>query len=192
VTGAPPLLNMTERRDMNRQVNNGLRAALVLLVLAACRPQVPSQAEATSGVSNDAVASKGTTMTESGYANVNDLRMYYEVHGAGKPIVLLHGSYMNIPMNWSQFIPLLAKERKVIVTELQGHGRTKDIAREFSYEALADDVSGLLQHLKIESADVLGYSMGGGVAFQAAAKWVTSTGCPSLVWPFSRARPISG
>ena len=96
--------------------------------------------------------------------------MYYEVYGKGKPIVLLHGSYMNIPLNWSHIIPLLAKDRKVIVMEMQGHGRTKDIPREFSYEGMADDVSGLLKHLKIDSADILGYSMGGGVAFQLAVR----------------------
>jgi len=65
---------------------------------------------------------------------------------------------------------LLAKDRKVIVAEMQGHGRTRDIAREFSYEGMADDVSGLLTHLKIDSADILGYSMGGGVAFQVAVR----------------------
>jgi pimeloyl-ACP methyl ester carboxylesterase len=82
----------------------------------------------------------------------------------------LHGSYMNIPMNWSHIIPLMAKDRKVIVTELQGHGRTRDISRELSYESMADDVSGLLKHLKIDSADILGYSMGGGVAWQFAVR----------------------
>ena len=96
--------------------------------------------------------------------------MYYEVYGTGKPIVLLHGSYMSIPLNWSHIIPLLAKDRKVIVAEMQAHGRTKDIPRELSYEAMADDVSGLLKHLQTDSADVLGYSMGGGVAFQVAVR----------------------
>lgn len=107
---------------------------------------------------------------ESGYADVNGLKMYYEVYGEGKPIVLLHGSYLTIPLNWSQIIPLLAKDRKVIAVEVQGHGRTKDTSREFSYENLADDVSALLNHLKIDKADVLGYSMGGGVAFQFAVR----------------------
>lgn len=120
--------------------------------------------------SNDTVVSQHTKPTASGYADVNGLKMYYEVHGSGKPIVLLHGSYMNIPLNWSHIIPLLAKDRKVIVAEMQGHGRTKDISREFSYEGMADDVSGLLEHLKTDSADVLGYSMGGGVAFQVAVR----------------------
>ena len=109
---------------------------------------------------------------ESGYADVNGLKLYYEVHGKGKrnPIVLLHGSYMAIPLNWSRFIPLLAKDRKVIATEMQGHGRTRDIAREFSYEAMADDVSGLLKHLNIDKADLLGYSMGGCLAFRIAIR----------------------
>jgi pimeloyl-ACP methyl ester carboxylesterase len=113
---------------------------------------------------------KNIKPTKSGYALVNGLKMYYEVYGEGKPIVLLHGSYMTIPLNWSNFISLLAKDRKVIATEMQGHGRTRDIAREFSYEGMADDVSGLLKHLKIDKADLLGYSMGGGLAFQVAVR----------------------
>lgn len=103
--------------------------------------------------------------------------MYYEEYqpdglaeGKGKPIVLLHGSFVNIPLNWSHILPRLAKDRKVIVAEMQDHGRTKDIPRDFSYEGMADDVSGLLEHLKIDSADILGYSMGGGVAFQMAVR----------------------
>lgn len=107
---------------------------------------------------------------DTGYADVNGLKMYYEVYGAGKPLVLIHGSFMNIPLNWSGIIPLLAKDRKVIVAEMQAHGRTKDIARELSYEAMADDVSALLKHLKVDSADILGYSMGGGVAYQFAIR----------------------
>lgn len=123
-----------------------------------------------SSAPEDAVLNRSMEPTTSGYADVNGLKMYFEVYGEGKPIVLLHGSYMNIPLNWSQIIPLLAKNRKVIVAEMQGHGRTRDISREFSYEGMADDVSGLLKHLKIETADVLGYSMGGGVAFQFAVR----------------------
>lgn len=108
--------------------------------------------------------------TDTGYADVNGLTMYYEVYGQGQPLVLLHGSYMSIPLNWSHIIPLLAKDRRVIATEMQGHGRTRDTAREFSYENMADDVSGLLKHLHIDKADILGYSMGGGVAFQVAMR----------------------
>ena len=115
-------------------------------------------------------AQKKIKPLKSGYAPVNGLQLYYEVYGEGKPIVLIHGSYMNIPLNWSHIIPLLAQDRKVVVAEMQGHGRTKDIGRKFSYENMADDVSELLKHLKMEKADILGYSMGGGVAFQMAVR----------------------
>jgi len=105
-----------------------------------------------------------------GYAPVNGLKMYYEVHGNGDPVVLLHGSFMTITNNWSGWIGELAKTRKVIAVELQGHGRTADIERDFSYENLADDVAALLDHLKIPSADLIGYSLGGGIAMQCAIR----------------------
>lgn len=113
-----------------------------------------------------AQAQKPTT----GYAPVNGLKMYYEIHGSGEPLVLLHGSYMSIPGNWSAWIGELAKTRKVIAVEMQGHGRTADIKRDFSYESLADDIAAMLDHLKIKQADVLGYSMGAGVAMQVAIR----------------------
>ena len=105
-----------------------------------------------------------------GYAPVNGLRMYYEVQGTGDPVVLLHGSFMTITNNWAGWIGELSKTRKVIAVEMQGHGRTADIPREFSYENLADDVAALLDHLRIERADLIGYSMGGGVAMQCAIR----------------------
>ena len=113
-----------------------------------------------------AQAQKPTT----GYAPVNGLKMYYEIHGSGEPLVLLHGSYMTITNNWTGWIGELSKARKVIAVEMQGHGRTADINRDFSYENLADDISGLLEYLKIRQADLLGYSMGGGVAMQVAIR----------------------
>jgi pimeloyl-ACP methyl ester carboxylesterase len=141
----------------------------IVIGVTSCQPQQKENQE-TSTASKDTSASQNIKPAENGYADVNGLKMYYEVYGTGKPIVLLHGSYMNILLNWTHIIPLLAKDRKVIVTELQGHGRTRDISREFSYEGMADDVSGLLKHLKIDSADILGYSMGGGVAWQFAVR----------------------
>src|SRR5262247_4943314 len=105
-----------------------------------------------------------------GYAPVNGVKMYYEVHGSGEPVVLLHGAFMTITNNWTGWIGELSKTRKVIAVEMQGHGRTADIEREFSYENLADDVAALLDYLKIPSADLLGYSMGGGVAMQCAIR----------------------
>jgi pimeloyl-ACP methyl ester carboxylesterase len=105
-----------------------------------------------------------------GYAPVNGLKMYYEVHGSGEPVVLLHGAFMTITNNWTGWIGELSKTRKVIAVEMQGHGRTADIERDFSSENLADDVAALLDYLKIPSADLIGYSMGGGVAMQCAIR----------------------
>ena len=105
-----------------------------------------------------------------GYAPVNGLKMYYEVHGSGDPVVLLHGAYMTIPGNWTGWIGELSKTRKVIAVEMQGHGRTADIKRDLSFENLADDVAALLDHLKIPSADLIGFSMGGGVAMECAIR----------------------
>lgn len=105
-----------------------------------------------------------------GYAPVNGLKMYYEVHGSGDPVVLLHGSFMTITNNWTGWITELAKTRKVIAIEMQGHGRTGDIDRDISPANLADDVAALLDHFKIAKADILGYSMGGGVAMQCAIR----------------------
>jgi pimeloyl-ACP methyl ester carboxylesterase len=108
-------------------------------------------------------ASKGN------YAEVNGLNMYYEIHGTGQPLVLLHGAYMTIDAV-GEVVPALAETRQVIAVELQGHGRTADMDRPLSYELMADDVAALLRHLVIEKADVFGYSMGGGVALQVAIR----------------------
>jgi pimeloyl-ACP methyl ester carboxylesterase len=103
------------------------------------------------------------------YAEVNGVSMYYEIHGTGQPLVLLHGAYMTIDA-MGEVVPELARTRRVIAVELQGHGRTADIDRPLSYEQMADDIAALLRHLGIEKADVFGYSMGGGVALQVAIR----------------------
>lgn len=153
---------------MNRHFLRGL-SLFIILLMASCQ-QRTKEGEKDFSSTKDTTANQPVRPVESGYADVNGLKMYYEVYGAGKPIVLIHGSFMNIPMNWAHIIPLLAKDRKVVVAEMQGHGRTKDIPRAFSYEGMADDISGLLKQLKIDSSDILGYSMGGGVAFQMAVR----------------------
>jgi len=152
-----------------KHIITGSWIAIILAVMVSCQSQ-QKESKPTSNAPKDSVVRQDIQPAESGYADVNGLKMYYEVYGKGKPIVLLHGSFMTIPLNWSHIIPLMAKDRKVIVTEMQGHGRTRDISRELSFEAMADDVSGLLKHLKIDSADILGYSMGGGIAFQVAVR----------------------
>jgi pimeloyl-ACP methyl ester carboxylesterase len=109
------------------------------------------------------------TTVQGNYAEVNGLEMYYELHGIGQPIVVLHGAYMSIG-TMGEMIPELAKTRQVIAVDLQGHGRTADINRPLSYEAMADDVAALLEHLTIEKTDLFGFSMGGGVALQVAIR----------------------
>jgi pimeloyl-ACP methyl ester carboxylesterase len=89
----------------------------------------------------------------SGYAPVSGLEMYYEIHGTGDPVVLLHGSFMTITNNWTRTIAQLSRSRQVIAVEMQGHGRTADIDRAFSYENLADDIAALLDYLKITQAE---------------------------------------
>lgn len=104
-----------------------------------------------------------------GYAPVNGLELYYEIHGSGEPLVLVHGGVVGIAM-WGPNLPALAESRQVIAVELQGHGRTRDVDRPLSYEALADDVAALLDHLGLARADVMGLSLGGGVALQFAIR----------------------
>ncbi|SEH31876.1 alpha/beta fold hydrolase [Chryseobacterium culicis] len=106
--------------------------------------------------------------SESGYAPVNGIKVYYEVYGKGKPIVLLHGAFMTIDMNWGELIPELSKNRKVIALELQGHGHSPFSERKLSHAVLASDVTKVMDYLKIDKADVAGYSFGGEVAYQLA------------------------
>ena len=101
------------------------------------------------------------------YASVNDLHMYYEVHGDGPPLILLHGAYMNAE-GMRPLAEGLAGIRQVIVPEAQAHARTADIDRPLSYEQMGDDAAALLHELGHEQADVVGYSMGGGAALRMA------------------------
>jgi pimeloyl-ACP methyl ester carboxylesterase len=112
----------------------------------------------------------GQQKPTTGYAPVDGLKMYYEIHGSGEPVVLLHGAFMAITDDWRVWISELSKTRKVIAVDMQGHGRTADIKRDITYENLADDVAGLLDYLKIERADIVGYSLGGGAAMQCAVR----------------------
>jgi pimeloyl-ACP methyl ester carboxylesterase len=98
---------------------------------------------------------------------VNGMQMYYEVSGAGEPIVVLHGAYMNIP-TMGAIIPMLAKTHKVYAVELQGHGRTTDINRPITYQNLADDVAAFMDAVGLAKADIFGYSMGSVAGLQLA------------------------
>jgi pimeloyl-ACP methyl ester carboxylesterase len=98
-------------------------------------------------------------------ASVNGLELYYEVYGEGQPLVLLHGG-VGASEVFGPLLPGLTQNHQVIAVHLQGHGRTADIDRPFSFESMADDIAGLLKLLGVSSADILGYSLGGGVALQ--------------------------
>jgi pimeloyl-ACP methyl ester carboxylesterase len=115
----------------------------------------------------------GETMTQtggqSGYATVNGLEMYYEVHGSGEPLVLVHGGLQTIEL-MAEFVADLAQLRQVIAVELEGHGHTPLRGGPLSYEQLADDVAALAAELGLAEVDLLGYSLGGGVAWQVAIR----------------------
>ena len=134
-------------------------------------------------------------MTQGQFAKINGLNLYYEIHGSGQPLILLHGGFGVVGM-FEQGLPLLAEHGQVIGVELQGHGHTADIDRPLSFEHMADDVAALVKHLGLGRADVLGYSVGGGVALQTAIQHpdlvrklvVVSAPCKSDGWyPETRA-----
>src|SRR5215211_1020742 len=106
---------------------------------------------------------------QTGYASVNGIELYYEVHGAGEPLVLLHGGVGASEM-FGANLPELARSKQVIAVHLLAHAHTADIDRPMTYEAMADDVASLIGHLGFERADVMGYSLGGGVSLQTAIR----------------------
>ena len=112
-----------------------------------------------------------TEATSSGqYADVNGVHLYFETHGSGRPLILLHGGLGSGEM-FGPTIPALADHHQVIVPDLQGHGRTADIDRPIDVRLMADDIAALIDHLGLDQPDVVGYSLGGGVAFFTASKY---------------------
>src|SRR4030067_842684 len=105
-----------------------------------------------------------------GYVSANGLNMYYEIHGEGRPLVLLHGAFSAIGTSFGKLLPELAKTRQVIALEVQAHGHTADIDRPLSMEQMADDTAAALQQLGIENADFFGYSTGAGIALQVVIR----------------------
>src|SRR6267142_5086052 len=109
------------------------------------------------------------------YAKVNGLNLYYETHGAGRPLILLHGGLMSSE-TFGPVLPKLAERHQVIAPDLQGHGRTADIDRPIDIRLMADDIAALIGHLGLEQPDIVGYSLGGGVAFFTAVKYPQKVG----------------
>lgn len=104
------------------------------------------------------------------YASVNDLDMYYQEHGSGDPLVLLHGGLITIDVSFGELLPVLATTRRVIAVEQQGHGHTPDIDRPLTFDQMADDTAALLRQVGVERADLFGYSDGGIVALGMAIR----------------------
>jgi pimeloyl-ACP methyl ester carboxylesterase len=153
-------------RSVYRAVTLSQSMAAVLAAAAIIAAPVRAQAP----VKRDAWGAwGGKTKSVGHYADVNGLKLYYETHGTGRPLVLLHGGLGAIEM-FGPNLPALAKGRQVIAVDLQGHGRTADIDRPLSVALMADDIAALIKHLGLESADIMGYSLGGGVALQTAIR----------------------
>src|ERR687888_40061 len=104
------------------------------------------------------------------YAEVNGINLYYDTHGSGRPMILLHGGLGSGEM-FGPVLPVLAEHHQVVLVDLQGHGRTADIDRPIDVRLMADDIAALIRHLGLEQADVMGCSLGGGVAFHTAGKY---------------------
>ncbi len=109
------------------------------------------------------------------YADVNGLRLYYETHGQGRPMILLHGGLGSGEM-FAPVLPTLAAGHQVILPDLQGHGRTADVDRPLTLRLMADDIAALIDHLGLEKPDLVGYSLGGGVAIEVAARYPEKVG----------------
>jgi pimeloyl-ACP methyl ester carboxylesterase len=109
------------------------------------------------------------------YAEVNGINLYYETHGTGQPLILLHGGLGSGEM-FGPILPTLAEHHRVILVDLQGHGRTADIDRPLDLWSMADDIAALIDHLGLDRPDVVGYSLGGGVALRVAAQYPGKVG----------------
>jgi pimeloyl-ACP methyl ester carboxylesterase len=116
------------------------------------------------------------------YAEVNGINLYFETRGSGRPLILLHGGLGSGEM-FGPVLGLLAERHKVIAVDLQGHGRTADIDRPIDIKLMADDIAALIDHLGLDRPDIVGYSLGGGVAFQTAAKYPAKVGRLVVVSP---------
>ena len=130
------------------------------------------------------------------YAEVNGINLYFETHGAGRPLVLLHGGLGSGEI-FGPILPQLAERRQVVTPDLQGHGRTADIDRPIDVRLMADDIAALIEYLRLDRPDIVGYSLGGGVALQTAAKYPAKVGRlvaasanirPDAIYPEMRAQ----
>ena len=120
--------------------------------------------------STDTAVTEEETEGAGNYADVNGIKLYYETHGAGRPLILLHGGLGATSM-FDALLPTLTRGHQTIAVDLQGHGRTADIDRPITAELMAGDIAALIKHLKLDRPDILGYSLGGGVATFVAMRY---------------------
>lgn len=146
--------------------NSILYFVLVFVLLVSCNSIKHSERN----VYQDKMVVGDTLHYKNGYSEVNGIKMYYEIYGDGKPLVLIHGGGSTIQTTFATVIPMLAKHRKLIAVELQAHGRTSDREEDESFEQDADDVAALLKNLNIDKADFFGFSNGGTTTVQIAIR----------------------
>lgn len=137
--------------------------SILLLILISC-----AEKKTTNPITE--LVKQNSMSFKSGYSDVNGLKMYYEIYGAGKPLVLVHGGGSTIQTSFEKIIPLLSKNRQVIALEIQAHGRTSDRNADLSFEQDADDIATLLKNLHISQADFFGFSNGGTTVLQLAIR----------------------
>jgi pimeloyl-ACP methyl ester carboxylesterase len=148
-----------------------LFCTIITTLFFSCSHQPPKETTKTSINTNSANATMNdTTFKKNGYADVNGIKMYYEIYGDGKPLVLIHGGGSTIQTSFGRIIPVLSKSHQIIAVELQAHGRTSDRDKELSFEQDADDVAALLKTLNITKADFLGFSNGANTTLQIAIR----------------------
>jgi pimeloyl-ACP methyl ester carboxylesterase len=144
-----------------------LLAAVMGALLISCARSAPDEQPSMPQATAETSAPQPLKPVSSGYADVNGIRLYHEIYGQGEPLVLLPGGFMTIG-EMSAILQPLAKTRKVIAVELQGHGRTADTDRPLAFETLGNDIAALLDHLSIPKADVIGLSLGAAVGLRTA------------------------
>lgn len=149
--------NINTKQNMKRRI---IYFVLTIFTLTSCNNKT----------TKDMTTTNNNLTFKSGYSEANGIKMYYEIYGHGKPLVLIHGGGSTIQTNFDKIIPLLAKNRKIIAVELQAHGRTSDRNADLTFEQDADDVATFLKNLNIDKADFLGFSNGGTTTLQIAIR----------------------
>jgi len=161
------LVNCNEQHNQQKITGYEIRNYLFCIdnfLLTSCSGKILKSENSVAPITSDSVT------FNYGYSDVNGLKMYYEIYGQGKPLVLIHGGGSTIQTNFGKIIPLLARNRKVIAVELEAHGRTNSRNTDLTFEQDADDVAELLKNLNIGKADFFGFSNGGTTALQIAIR----------------------